>query len=117
MFRAVDMSRNAFKSRSLVRFSMESYFSARRYSKMNSLIGYFCAMIVPFKKYHGTGNDFVMIDNMTGAFHLSDEQVVKLCDRHFGIGSDGLILLEKAQDGLHFSMNFFNPDASKSFCG
>lgn len=74
-------------------------------------------MIVPFKKYHGTGNDFVMIDNMTGAFHLSDEQVVKLCDRHFGIGSDGLILLEKAQDGLHFSMNFFNPDASKSFCG
>jgi diaminopimelate epimerase len=74
-------------------------------------------MIVPFKKYHGTGNDFVMIDNMAGTVHLSDKDVVKICDRHFGIGSDGLILLEKAKDGLHFSMNFFNPDASKSFCG
>lgn len=74
-------------------------------------------MIVPFKKYHGTGNDFVMIDNMAGSVHLSDKDVVKICDRHFGIGSDGLILLEKAKDGLHFSMNFFNPDASKSFCG
>jgi diaminopimelate epimerase len=75
-------------------------------------------MTIAFYKYHGTGNDFVMIDNMGGEVVLTDEMVVSICDRHFGIGSDGLILIEKSEDpNVDFSMNFYNPDASKSFCG
>jgi len=81
-------------------------------------IEYFCRMTIAFYKYHGTGNDFVMIDNMAGEIHLTNEMVVSICDRHFGVGSDGLILIEKSDDPqVHFSMNFYNPDASKSFCG
>lgn len=69
-----------------------------------------------FHKYQGTGNDFIIADNRSGRYSLSDAQVKYLCDRRFGIGSDGLILIE--QDGeSDFYMNFYNPDASKSFCG
>lgn len=69
-----------------------------------------------FHKYQGTGNDFIIADNRSGRYQLSDEQVKQLCDRRFGIGSDGLILIEKDGES-DFYMNFFNPDASKSFCG
>ena len=75
-------------------------------------------MTISFEKYHGTGNDFIMIDNRSGALKLSQEQVQFLCDRHFGIGSDGLILIESPQNaGEDFYMNFYNPDGSSSFCG
>ena len=81
-------------------------------------IEYFCRMTIAFYKYHGTGNDFVMIDNMAGEIHLTNEMVVSICERHFGVGSDGLILIERSDDAqIHFSINFYNPDASKSFCG
>lgn len=73
-------------------------------------------MRLQFNKYQGTGNDFIIIDNRSGLISLSDEQVKFLCDRKFGIGSDGLILLEKSEK-LDFDMNFYNPDASRSFCG
>jgi diaminopimelate epimerase len=70
-----------------------------------------------FYKYHGAGNDFIMIDNRDGHFDKSDLQRVRLlCHRHFGIGSDGLILIEKHPE-LDFTMIFFNPDGSQSFCG
>lgn len=69
-----------------------------------------------FHKYQGTGNDFIMADNRSGEISLSKEQIMQLCDRRFGIGSDGLILIEKSSDA-DFNMNFFNPDGSKSFCG
>jgi diaminopimelate epimerase len=73
-------------------------------------------MEIPFFKYHGTGNDFIMLDNRDGHLRLSADQIVRLCRRNFGIGSDGLILIEQdaAED---FYMNFYNPDASQSFCG
>jgi diaminopimelate epimerase len=74
------------------------------------------AMRLQFNKYQGTGNDFIIIDNRLGLINLTDEQVKFLCDRKFGIGSDGLILLEKSEK-LDFDMNFYNPDASRSFCG
>lgn len=73
-------------------------------------------MQVPFVKYEGTGNDFVVIDNRSGHFYLDATQVVFLCDRKFGIGSDGLILLNKTENS-DFEMDYFNSDSSKSFCG
>ena len=69
-----------------------------------------------FVKYHGTGNDFVIIDNRDGLIHLSTEEIQKVCSRRYGVGSDGLILIEHS-DQADFHMNFYNPDASQSFCG
>lgn len=75
-------------------------------------------MELHFAKWHGTGNDFILIDDRNGSFPVSDEIVRRLCDRHFGVGSDGLILVQvPRQDGTRFHMEFFNPDASRSFCG
>ncbi len=72
---------------------------------------------IPFEKYHGTGNDFVIIDNRS--LTLSDANVNvfrKMCDRHFGIGADGLMLIQEVEDA-DFEMIFYNPDGSKSLCG
>jgi len=71
---------------------------------------------IPFNKYQGTGNDFVVIDNLSREFDLRKEQIVRICDRKFGVGSDGLILIQK-HDNYDFEMVFYNPDASQSFCG
>ena len=51
-------------------------------------------MQIPFNKYHGTGNDFIIIDNREGIFNPADTALIdKLCNRRFGIGADGLILI------------------------
>lgn len=71
---------------------------------------------IPFFKYHGTGNDFILIDNRTENLKLTGEQIIHLCNRRFGIGSDGLILIENNTE-VDFYINFYNPDASQSFCG
>ncbi|WP_236587887.1 diaminopimelate epimerase [Marivirga aurantiaca] len=72
---------------------------------------------IPFHKYQGTGNDFVMVDNRSQLIDRNDKQYArKLCDRKFGIGSDGLILIENHK-GYDFEMIFFNPDGSQSMCG
>lgn len=74
-------------------------------------------MILPFYKYQGTGNDFVMIDNRTNVFDKTNLKLVQhLCDRRFGVGADGLILIEDIED-LDFNMIYFNADGSQSFCG
>ncbi len=74
-------------------------------------------MNIPFVKYHGTGNDFVLIDNRTGFFPTDNLDLVRdMCDRHFGVGSDGLMLIQNHGEA-NFEMVFFNPDGSKSLCG
>ena len=74
-------------------------------------------MNLPFVKYQGTGNDFVMIDNRSGNWDdLSVPVIQKLCDRRFGIGADGLIKIN-ALPGSDFEVDYYNSDGSKSFCG
>lgn len=75
-------------------------------------------MNIEFYKYHGAGNDFVMIDNRSLEFPVDERLkiVQTLCQRHFGIGSDGLILIQHDAES-DFYMEFYNPDGSQSFCG
>ena len=72
-----------------------------------------------FYKYHGAGNDFILIDQREDVWVRPDQQtlIATLCDRHFGIGADGLILLEK-KPGYDFEMVYFNSDGRpSSMCG
>lgn len=75
--------------------------------------------IIPFSKWHGTGNDFILVDDRLRVLPVDAAPIARqLCDRHFGIGSDGLILLrEPVAPGTDYHMEFLNPDGSRSFCG
>lgn len=75
-------------------------------------------MKIEFYKYHGTGNDFVILDN----YHfqvppITTKQIKLICNRHFGIGADGLMLLSK-REGYDFEMIYYNADGNESsMCG
>jgi diaminopimelate epimerase len=73
-------------------------------------------MKIDFTKYQATGNDFILVDNRAGNYRLSPKQIKRLCDRRFGIGADGLILIE-THPSLDFTLVYFNSDASQSLCG
>ena len=74
-------------------------------------------MMLDFEKYHGNGNDFIIINNMDDAISLTEEMVHYLCHRRFGIGADGLILVQP--DGnADFKMLYYNADGIQStMCG
>ena len=68
-------------------------------------------------KYQGAGNDFLLADNRTGEISVTTGGITSLCDRHYGIGADGLMLLENS--GMYdFRMTYFNSDGSGGMmCG
>jgi diaminopimelate epimerase len=74
-------------------------------------------MKIEFFKYHGTGNDFIIIDNRNLQWKPDHQHVASLCNRHLGIGSDGLMLLTDVR-GFNFGMTYFNSDGNEStMCG
>lgn len=74
-------------------------------------------MKIPFYKFHGAGNDFIIIDNSENIFPVDPVRIEAICHRRFGVGADGLILLEKAE-GFDFRMRYFNSDGCEStMCG
>src|SRR6202023_1632209 len=71
-----------------------------------------------FTKMNGSGNDFVMLDNRAGNIHLSRAQIARICDRHRGIGADGILLLETTANGADFRMRYYNSDGGEAeMCG
>jgi diaminopimelate epimerase len=71
-----------------------------------------------FTKMNGAGNDFVMIDNRDGSVRLQPDQIVRICDRHRGVGADGILLLEKGSNGADFRMRYYNRDGGEAeMCG
>src|SRR5271165_5978317 len=74
--------------------------------------------MVRFTKMNGAGNDFVLIDNRSGAYKFSPQQIAFLCDRHRGIGADGLLLVESPTCKADFRMRYFNSDGGEAdMCG
>ena len=71
-----------------------------------------------FTKMNGAGNDFVMLDNRDGTIQLSREQIARICDRHRGVGADGILLLEEPANGADFRMRYYNADGGEAeMCG
>ncbi len=75
-------------------------------------------MKIVFNKFHGAGNDFILVDNRHEQYNLiTTEQIAFICHRHFGIGADGLMFLEKSKD-YDFEMKYYNSDGKEgTMCG
>ena len=76
-------------------------------------------MVIEFSKYHGLGNDFILIDNRHSVEPIvTPEQAIQMCDRHFGIGGDGVIFALPGKDGTDYTMRIYNSDGSEpEMCG
>jgi len=74
--------------------------------------------MLEFTKMNGAGNDFVVVDNRDLAIQLTTEQIAKLCDRHRGVGADGLLAVEPAEAGADVRMRYYNADGGEAeMCG
>ena len=75
-------------------------------------------MELEFTKMHGLGNDFVLIEDIEDEIDLTTEAIAWLCDRNFGIGADGLLLVRPGVEGTDYQMLYFNADGSQAeMCG
>lgn len=75
-------------------------------------------MTLNFWKMNGAGNDFVMLDNRDLSLALTNDQIAHLCDRHRGVGADGLLCVEPATNGGDFKMRYYNADGGEAeMCG
>src|SRR5437588_2787755 len=82
--------------------------------------GSFCgSMVLEFTKMNGAGNDFVLIDNRAQKTRLTRDQIVRLCDRHRGVGADGVMVLIPCASGkADWAWEFYNSDGSVGeMCG
>jgi diaminopimelate epimerase len=72
---------------------------------------------IVFHKFHGTGNDFVIIDDRNRSFPVDSTLIRQMCNRHFGVGADGLIIFRE-KEGVDFEMIYYNSDGNEStMCG
>lgn len=75
-------------------------------------------MLLHFYKMNGAGNDFVVVDNRDLGLRLTREQIAALCDRHRGVGADGLLAVEPAEHGADFKFRYYNADGGEAeMCG
>lgn len=76
-------------------------------------------MVIEFSKYQGLGNDFILIDNRHSTEPIiTPEQAIEMCDRHFGIGGDGVIFVLPGKEGTDYAMRIYNSDGSEpEMCG
>jgi diaminopimelate epimerase len=72
------------------------------------------ARMIPFAKGHGLGNDYIVMNEADLPAALTDAQVTRICDRNWGVGSDGILLLTEAWDGADFGLRILNPDGSEA---
>jgi diaminopimelate epimerase len=93
------------------------------FTKSNATSGFHRQIMIDesmlrFTKMNGAGNDFVVIDNRAGDVRLNSKQIVRICDRHRGVGADGILLLEKSTNGADFRMRYYNADGGEAeMCG
>lgn len=74
--------------------------------------------MLSFTKMNGAGNDFVMVDNRNNSLQLTNDQIARLCDRHRGVGADGLLAVEPSQNGADVRMRYYNADGGEvEMCG
>ena len=74
--------------------------------------------MLTFTKMNGAGNDFIMLDNRDRKICLEKRQIIHLCDRHRGIGADGMIMIEPAENDGDFRMRYYNSDGHEAeMCG
>ncbi|MFV1993895.1 MAG: diaminopimelate epimerase [Verrucomicrobiales bacterium] len=74
--------------------------------------------MIHFCKMNGAGNDFIVLDNRELAFALSGDEIARLCHRQFGIGADGLLVVEPPENGADYRMRYYNADGGEAdMCG
>ena len=72
------------------------------------------ARMIPFAKGHGLGNDYIVMNEADLPAALTDSQITRICDRNWGVGSDGILLLTEPWDGADFGLRILNPDGSEA---